>query len=96
MAIVARFEAENAALFALVRTAAYLAYYENPAIVGVIAALGHAYRAMPHAGGYPAPPFDSERDRPRHGRGRWIATAEVRAVDLSGLDFMETSDHGEL
>ena len=98
VAIVARFEAEDAALFALVRTAAYLAYYESPAIVGVIAALGHAYRAMPHAGGYPVPPFDSERDRPRHGRGRWIATAEVRRVDLSCLDFVGTSegaDHGE-
>ena len=80
------------------RTAAYLAYYESPAIVGVIATLGHAYRAMPHAGGYPVPPFDSERDRPRHGRGRWIATEEVRRVDLSGLDFVGTSggtDHGE-
>ena len=92
VAIVARFEAEDAALFSLVRTAAYLAYYESPAIVGVIAALGHAYRAMPHAGGYPVPPFNSERDRPRHGRGRWIATADVRRVDLSCLDFLGTSE----
>jgi hypothetical protein len=98
VAIVARFEAEDAGLFALVRTAGYLAYYESPAIVGVIAALGHAYRPMPHAEGYSVPPFDSERDRPRHGRGRLIATAEVRRVDLSGLDFLGRSqgtDHGE-
>jgi hypothetical protein len=95
--VVARFEAEHPALFAVARTAVYLAYYESPAVIAVIRSLGHRYQAMAHAAGYPLPPFDPERDRPRHGRGRWIATDEVRRVDLSGLGFIGRAagrDHG--
>jgi hypothetical protein len=97
IAVVARFEAEHAALFTLVRNAVYLAYYESPVVVDLIRAHGHLYQAVPHATGYPLPPFDADRDRPQHGRGHWIATEEVRRVDLSGLDFIAPTtpgDHG--
>jgi hypothetical protein len=95
--VIARLEAEHPALFTLLRNAVYLAYYESPDVIGVIQSLGHVYQAVPHAAGYPLAPFDLERDRPQHGRGRWVATDEVRRVDLSGLDFITPSsrtDHG--
>ena len=45
-------------------TPAYVAYYESPAVVRAVAALGQPYRAMPGKDGYPMAPFDLERDRP--------------------------------
>jgi hypothetical protein len=95
--VVARLEAEHPALFTLAHNAIYLAYYESPVVIGIIQSLGHAYQAVPHAAGYELSPFDPARDRPQHGRGHWIATDEVRRVDLSGLDFLapaRRSDHG--
>ena len=84
--------AEHPDLFKLLRNATYLAYYESPAVIRAIQALGQPYRAMPGRDGYPLPPFDLERDRPRHGRGHYVPTDEVRRVDLSGLDHWEASD----
>ena len=33
------------------------------------------------------PRFDLARDTPRHGRGRFIPTGEVRRVDTAALDL---------
>jgi hypothetical protein len=41
----------------------------------------------PHIKGYPVRRFDLARDTPRHGRGRYTKTADVRRVDISGLDL---------
>ena len=79
-------EAAEPALFKLVRNATYLAYYENPAVVRPFRALGQPYQAMPGAKGYPLPAFDLEHDRPRHERGHYIRTEDVKPLDLSVLE----------
>jgi hypothetical protein len=85
--VVERFEAAEPALFGWLRDAAYVAYYENPFVAEVINASGHVYELRPHLEGYPLPRFDLERNTPRHGRGRYVATDQVRPVDASGLDL---------
>ena len=67
---------------------AYLTYYEQPAVRAAIRALGLPYNETPQPAGYAVGRFDPERDRPRHGRGSFVATGEVRRVDLGGLDFL--------
>ena len=64
------------------RNAAYFAYYEHPAVVRAIQGLGQPYQAMPGAKGYPLPAFNLEHDRPRHGRGYYIRTEDVKPLDL--------------
>jgi hypothetical protein len=88
-AVIAGLEREQPGLFELVVKAAYVAYYESPAVQAAIRSLGFAYNAAPLPAGYPVGSFDLERDRPRHGRGRYIATDAVRPVDLGGLDLGE-------
>lgn len=87
--VVGRLEREEPTLFTLVRNAAFLAYYESPAVIPAVQALGQPYRAVPYLGGYPLEPFDPGRDRPRHNRGSYVPTDEVRPADLSGLDHLE-------
>lgn len=85
VAIVARFEREQPKRFEIVRNAVYLAYYESPAVIARLCALGHRYHARPHLTGYAEPPFDVARDAPRHRRGSHVATAAVRRVDLGAI-----------
>jgi hypothetical protein len=47
---------------------------------------------MPGRDGYPQPPFDPERDRPRHNRGSYVPTNAVCRVDLGGLDHLGGGD----
>ena len=89
-AVVRRFEAADPTLFKLVRNAAYIAYYESPAVVRAIQGLGQPYQAMPGAKGYPLPAYDLEHDRPRHGRGHFTRTEDVKPLDLSVLE----GEHG--
>ena len=89
--VVRRFEAADPAFFKLVRNATYIAYYESPAVVRAVQGLGQPYQAMPGAKGYPLPAFDLEHDRPRHGRGHYTRTEDVRPLDLSVL---AEGDHG--
>ena len=91
VAVVARLERDNLALFEIVVKVAYLSYYQNPAVQAAIRSLGFAYNATPLPAGYPVGTFDLDRDRPRHGRGGYLATAEVRRVDLGGIDFVTRS-----
>lgn len=86
--VVTRIEAEQPKLFEDVLKAVYLTYYEQPAVIEAIRAMGFAYNVAPLPEGYPIEPFDAERDAPRHGRGRWVRAEEVVRVDLSGLDFL--------
>ena len=88
LALLARLEKERPQLFALVTTATYLAYYESPAVVRQVQSLGQPYKAIPALGGYPSTPFDLEHDRPNHGRGSYLATDQVRPVDLSSLQHV--------
>ncbi len=87
VAVVARFESAEPALFGWLRDAAYVTYYENPFVAEVINAQGHPYELRPHNKGYAVPRFDLARNTPRHGRGRFVPTDAVRRVDTSGLDL---------
>ena len=87
VAAIAAWEARDPALFGWVRDAVYLTYYESPVVVQAINAHGHRYKLIPHVDGYRLPPFDAARDTPRHGRGVWIPTGEVRRVAIDTLDL---------
>lgn len=80
VAVVERLEADEPDLFALLRNATFLAYYENPTVVRQVQAQGQPYRPVPHVEGYTLPPFDPERDRPRHNHGHWVRTEDVRRL----------------
>ena len=82
-----RLAAAEPKLFRDVRKLAYLTYYEQPAVIAAIRALGVRYNDAPLPDGYPPEPFESGRDAPRHARGRWVRTEDVRRVDLSQLDL---------
>lgn len=86
----ARLEAVEPKLFDELRKYAYLTYYEQPAVIAAIRGLGFRYNDTPLPAGYPDEPFDPARDAPRHGRGRWLRTEEVRRVDLTGLGLGAT------
>jgi hypothetical protein len=70
-------EAAEPDLFGAALAATYLAYYESPAVVRVLRALGHDYNDAPQPLGYAMAPFDPATDAPGHGRGRWVATEAV-------------------
>lgn len=88
--VAAQLEAAEPKLFCEVRKLAYLTYYEQPAVIAAIRALGFRYNDTPLPEGYPTEPFESGRDGPRHTRGRWIRTEDVRRVDLSQLNLEGT------
>lgn len=93
-AIVASFEASQPQLFALVRSIAYVTYYESPFVQEAIRSLGFAYNPAPLPKGYRVRRFDVAADRPSHGRGHYVPTDQVKRVDLSGLDIQELR-HGQ-
>jgi hypothetical protein len=87
-AAIERLESTEPELFALLRTTVYLSYYEQPAVVDAVRALGHAYNDAPQPEGYALDPFDPAIDLPAAPRGHYVATEEVRRVDLAGLDLL--------
>ena len=86
--VVTKLEAMEPRLFVVLRTATYLAYYESPAVIPQIRAQGQPYDPIPIIKGYHLEPFDRERDRPKHNRGFYIPTDQVKPVDLTGLDHL--------
>jgi hypothetical protein len=89
VAAVSSWEKRDKDLFGFVRDAAFMAYYESPVVVAAINAHGHPYRLVPHITGYGLPPFDLERDRPRHGRGAWIPTNAIKRIPVETLDLAD-------
>jgi hypothetical protein len=87
-AVLTRVERERPDDFLLVRNIVYLSYYESPAVHEAIRAMGFTYHASPLPIGYEVGRFDAANDTPRHGRGAFVRTDEVRRVDLSKLDFL--------
>lgn len=87
IAIVETLQASQPALFGWVRDAAFLAYYESPVVVDAIRAKGRPYELRPHLTGYPTVPFDADRDKPRHGRGHFLAEGAVKPVDVASLNL---------
>ncbi len=82
-----RLEAEEPLLFQWLRSQVNYAYYESPVIVSMIDRSGTPYSLIPHRDGYDLAPFDASTQTPRHGRGRWTPTGEVKPVDISGLQL---------
>jgi hypothetical protein len=80
-----RLEADEPVRFALAQLILTYAYYEAPAVIAAIRALGHDYNQAPQPTGYTLRPFDPARDAPATPRGRYIGTHEVARVDLSRL-----------
>jgi hypothetical protein len=86
---VARLEAVEPKLFDDLRKYTYLTYYEQPETIAAIRELGLQYNSSPLPEGYPTEPYEAGRDAPRHRRGRWIATTDVKPLDVSQLDLEE-------
>lgn len=87
-AIVSRIESEHPNLFAILRRIVYLSYYQTSVVVDAIASRGHDYRLAPQPQGYLLPKFKMDDEAPRHRRGRYLRTEEVRRVDLTRLDHL--------
>jgi hypothetical protein len=87
LAVVRRFEAEHPEQFETLRMIAYLAYYESPAVVRAVRALGHVYNDAPQPAGYVMAPFDEgdPLQAPTHRRGHYVATEHVARLDLAPL-----------
>jgi hypothetical protein len=92
-AVLTRIERERPDDFLLIRNIVYLSYYESPAVHEAIRAMGFTYHAAPLPIGYDVGRFNPATDTPRHRRGTFVRTDEVRRVDLSQLDFLG-SGHG--
>lgn len=80
--VVERLERGHPRLFETVLRAAFLSYYGSEAVVAAIRKSGLDYHLTPQPEGYVMEPFEEERDRPRHRRGRWLHTGEVQPVAL--------------
>ncbi|MDE0202429.1 MAG: hypothetical protein OXK73_08350 [Rhodospirillaceae bacterium] len=86
-AVVRRFETDHPEQFETLRMIAYLAYYENPAVVRAVRSLGHVYNDAPQPAGYAMAAFD-ENDplqAPAHRRGHYVKTEDVTRLDLAPL-----------
>ena len=86
-AVVRRFEANHPEQFETLRMIAYLAYYESPAVVRAVRALGHVYNDAPQPAGYAMAPFDEDDplQAPAHRRGHYVKTEDVARLDLTPL-----------
>jgi hypothetical protein len=83
-------ERERPDVFGLARQITYLSYYQAPEVVAAIRLLGHQYNSTPQPAGYLLPPFDAERDAPKHKRGAYVPTDAVKPVDLTNLHLAST------
>ena len=85
--VVRRFEADRPEQFETLRMIAYHAYYESPAVVRAVRALGHVYNDAPQPAGYAMAPFDESDplQAPTHRRGHYVRTEDVARLDLSPL-----------
>ena len=82
--VASRLEVQEPKLFGEFRRYAYLTYYEQPAVIDAIRALGFRYNSSPLPDGYPED-FDPARDAPRHARGCWTDTGDIRPINLASL-----------
>ena len=87
IAVLTKIERERPDDFLLVRNIVYLSYYESPAVHEAIRIMGFTYNTAPLPEGYAVGKFDPA-DTPRHGRGHFLKTEEVKRVDLSTLEFL--------
>jgi len=79
------FAASSPLLFAELRFATYLAYYETPAVIESLQKLGHQYNLSPLPQGYTMDPFDPSVGTPASPRGSYKATESIERLDISSL-----------
>ena len=86
-AVMRRFEETRPEQFETLRMVSYLAYYESPAVVRAVRALGHVYNDAPQPAGYAMAPFDEDdpHQAPAHRRGGYVRTEDVAQLDLTPL-----------
>ena len=86
-AVVRRMEEAHPEQFETLRMVSYLSYYESPAVVRAVRALGHAYNDAPQPAGYAMAPFDESDplQAPAHRRGHYVRTEDVARLDLAPL-----------
>ena len=86
-AVVRRMEETQPEQFETLRMVSYLAYYESPAVVRAVRALGHVYNDAPQPAGYAMAPFDESDplQAPAHRRGHYVGTEDVTRLDLAPL-----------
>ena len=85
--VVRRMEEAHPEQFETLRMVSYLSYYESPAVVRAVRALGHAYNDAPQPAGYAMAPFDESDplQAPAHRRGDYVRTEDVARLDLAPL-----------
>jgi len=86
--VVRRLERSEPEFFAFILSAVYLAYYQHPLVVRAIRWLGHEYNDAPQPAGYSMPVFDPQVDAPKHGRGFYKKTHEIKRLDTSKLETL--------
>lgn len=86
-AVVRRMEENLPEQFETLRMFAYYTYYESPAVVCAVRALGHVYNDAPQPEGYAMAPFDESdpSQTPAHRRGAYVKTGDVTRLDLTPL-----------
>ena len=86
-AVVRRMEETHPEQFETLRMVSYLAYYESPAVVRAVRALGHVYNDAPQPAGYAMASFDESDplQAPAHRRGHYVGTGDVTRLDLAPL-----------
>ena len=84
---IVRLEREETELFAFLYAATSFAYYQSPAVIEAIRALGHDYKDAPQPEGYEMPKFDFTPgvNVPMNPRGTFTWTDWLEPVDVSGL-----------
>lgn len=80
-------EIDDPVLFAFLYAATCFAYYQSPAVIAAIRALGHDYNDSPQPDGYAMPVFDFTPgvNVPMNPRGTFKWTDGIEPVDISGL-----------
>jgi hypothetical protein len=84
---IVRLEKDDPTLFAFLYVATCYSYYQSPAVVAAIRALGHDYKDSPQPEGYEMPKFDFTPgiNVPMNPRGTHKWTDWMEPVDISGL-----------
>jgi hypothetical protein len=84
---IVRLERDDPELIAFLYAATCFAYYQSPAVIAAIRALGHDYKDAPQPEGYEMPRFDFTPgiNVPMNPRGTYTWTDWLEPVDISGL-----------
>jgi hypothetical protein len=85
-----RLERDDPVLFAFLYAATCFAYYQGPAVIAAVRALGHEYNDSPQPDGYEMPLFDFTpgANVPMNPRGTFKWSDWIEPVDISTLTHL--------